>query len=93
MTDPVTDWRGTPITPGALVVYGTPTGRSPHVGVTVTEAVIADPMHADHGSIWVDVIRHSREWTGATRVKVHPRKVTVVAGLPPSALPTVAVTP
>lgn len=87
-TEPVTDWRGTPITPGALVVYGAPVGRS----IAMVEAVVATPMLTPSGRIWLDVIRRSYGQSGTEVGKVHvgADRLTVVTELPPSAMPTAA---
>jgi hypothetical protein len=41
---PVTDWRGTPIVPGALVIYGAPVGRS----IAMVEATVARDAYMDN---------------------------------------------
>lgn len=79
------DWRGTPITPGALVIYGAQVGRS----VTLVEARVADPMCTPSGRIWLEVIRRSYGgWLDAERVHVGADRLTVVDTLPPTALPS-----
>lgn len=87
-TDPVTDWRGTPITPGALVVYGAPVGRS----IAMVEATVATPMLTPSGRIWLDVVRRSYGHIGTEVGKVHvgADRLTVVTELPPTEMPTAA---
>jgi hypothetical protein len=84
-TGPV-DWRGTPITPGALVIYGGPAGRS----ITMVEAIVADPMLSPSGRIWLNVIRRSYAHTDGAKVHVGADRLTVVTGLPPTTVPTEA---
>lgn len=85
MTDiePV-DWRGTPITPGALVIYGGPVGRS----IQMVEAVVADPMLTPSGRIWLNIVRRSYTDDSDKRVHVGADRLTVVDVLPRTTLPT-----
>jgi hypothetical protein len=80
------DWRGTPITPGALVIYGAPVGRS----IAMVEATVADPMLTPSGRIWLDVIRRAYGGYGHENQRVHvgADRLTVVTALPPSELMT-----
>jgi hypothetical protein len=84
-TGPV-DWRGTPITPGALVIYGAPVGRS----IAMVEARVGDPMLSPSGRIWLEVDRRSYGgWgDGKRRVHVGADRLTVVTELPPTTMPT-----
>lgn len=82
-TGPV-DWRGTPITPGALVIYGGPVGRS----IQMVEATVADPMLTPSGRIWLNVVRRSYDDDSDGRVHVGADRLVVVGQLPPTALPT-----
>jgi hypothetical protein len=82
-TAPV-DWRSTPITPGALVIYGGPAGRS----ITMVEARVADPMLSLSGRIWLDIVRRSYAHTDGGRVHVGADRLTVVTELPPTTVPT-----
>lgn len=84
-TAPV-DWRGTPITPGALVIYGAPADRS----ITMVEARVADPMLSPSGRIWLDIVRRSYRHTDGGRVHVGADRLTVVTELPPTTVPTEA---
>jgi len=88
MAEPATDWRGTPIEPGALVIYGAPVGRS----IAMVEATVANPMLTPSGRIWLDVVRRSYGHVGTEvgRVHVGADRLTVVSLLPPSDLPTAA---
>lgn len=80
------DWRGTPITPGALVIYGAPVGRS----IALVEATVADPMLTPSGRIWLDVIRRAYGGWGDSKRRVHvgADRLTVVDILPPTTMPT-----
>ena len=80
-TEPV-DWRGTPITPGALVIYGAPVNRS----IALVEAIVADPMLTPSGRIWLEVQRRAYGgWgDGSRRVHVGADRLTVVDSLPPT---------
>lgn len=82
-TGPV-DWRGTPITPGALVIYGGPAGRS----ITMVEATVADPMLSPSGRIFLNVVRRSYWHTDGRKVHVGADRLTVVTELPPTTVPT-----
>jgi hypothetical protein len=82
--EPVVDWRGTPITPGALVIYGGPVGRS----IQMVEARVADPMLSPSGRIFLNVVRRSYTDDNDGRVHVGADRLTVVAELPPTTLPT-----
>lgn len=80
----VTDWRGTEITEGALVVYGGPVGRS----IQQVEGRVAG--FTSGGRVNVEIIR--RSYTGASSygkkiVHVGPDRLTIVTGLPPTELP------
>lgn len=79
-----TDWRGTPITPGALVIYGAPAGRS----ITMVEATVADPMLSPSGRIFLNVVRRSYWHTDGGKVHVGADRLTVVTALPPTTVPT-----
>lgn len=82
-TEPV-DWRGTPITPGALVIYGGPVGRS----IQLVEARVSDPMLTPSGRIWLDIIRRAYTDDNDGRVHVGADRLIVVETLPPTTLPT-----
>jgi hypothetical protein len=77
------DWRGTPIEPGGLVIYGAPVGRS----IAMVEATVAEPMLTPSGRIWLDVVR--RAYGGYSdevkRVHVGADRLTVVDALPATA--------
>jgi hypothetical protein len=77
----IRDWRGTPIEPGQLVVYGAGVGRS----IEMVEAIVADDMLTKAGAIRLDVVRRSYgNWKQRTRVAVGPDRLTVVEALPPT---------
>lgn len=78
------DWRGTPITPGALVIYGGPVGRS----IQMVEAIVSDPMLTKSGRIWLNIVRRAFHDDTDGRVHVGADRLTVVTALPPSPLPT-----
>lgn len=85
MAEQPADWRGTPIRPGALVIYGAPVGRS----IAMVEAIVTDPMLTPSGRIWLDVQRRAygswpREGDEPKRVHVGADRLTVVADLPPT---------
>jgi hypothetical protein len=85
VTNEAKDWRGTPITEGALVIYGASVGRS----VTLVEGVVSGFTHS--GRVWIEVTR--RAWgssgmDGSPLVHVGPDRLTVVTELPPTNLPT-----
>jgi len=86
MSDTPTDWRGTPIQPGNLVIYGAPVGRS----IAMVEATVANPMLTPSGRIWLDVTRRSYGSYGYDNKRVHvgADRLTVVTELPPTDLPT-----
>lgn len=77
-----TDWRGTPITPGARVIYGAPVGRS----ITMVEAIVAHPMLSPSGRIWLSVQRRAYGAHGDSKAMVHvgANRLTVVTVLPPT---------
>lgn len=80
-TEPPRDWRGTPITPGALVIYGAPVGRS----IALVEATVADPMLTPSGRIWLNVQRRAYGHSDTSRrVHVGADRLTVVTALPPT---------
>lgn len=85
----VTDWRGTPIVPGALVIYGAPYGSN---SIAMVEATVADPMLTKSGRIRLDVIRRKIGGWGDKDKPVHvgPDRLTIVTALPPCELPTQA---
>jgi hypothetical protein len=86
VTDGPRDWRGTEITPGSLVIYGAPVGRS----IAMVEATVADPMLSPAGRIWLNVTRRSHGgWgDGTKRVHVGADRLTVVTTLPETDAPT-----
>jgi hypothetical protein len=78
---PVTDWRGTPIYPGALVIHGATSGYS----VVITEAHVAAEPFTRTGKVRLDVIRRSGgAWRAASVIAVEPRHLTVIEALPAS---------
>lgn len=82
----VTDWRGTPIVEGSLLVYGAGVGRS----IELVEAVYTGEL-TETGRLWVRVWRRSYSGGGTgckTRVHIGADRVTVVQGLADSDLPT-----
>ena len=80
-TETPRDWRGTPITPGALVVYGAPAGDS----TQMVEATVAPaPFLTPSGRVRLDVIRRSVYISDRDRVSVPPLSLTVVTDLPPT---------
>lgn len=85
-TTPPRDWRGTPITPGALVIYGAPVGRS----IAMVEAIVAAPMTTPSGRIWLNVQRraYGSSWAAdgeqIRKVHVGADRLTVVGVLPPT---------
>lgn len=86
MTDDVKrDWRGTPITEGATVVYGASVGRS----VALVEGSVTG--FTPSGRVWVYVIRraYGGGWGDeAPKVHVGADRLTVVSSLPVSDVPT-----
>lgn len=90
MTTP-NDWRGTPITPGATVIYGAGVGRSIElVQATVTPdpSNPAAPHLTKQGNVWLNVIHRSYQRPHTDRVNVGADRLTVVTALPPTQLPT-----
>lgn len=88
MTDTPRDWRGIPITPGALVIYGAPIGRS----IELVEAYVdPDEPFTKSGRVWLRVVRRAATATyrNTERVHVGADRLTVVPDLAPSAAPTV----
>lgn len=77
------DWRGTPIVPGALVIYGAGVGRS----IALVEAEVAE-LSPEKGTVKLKVIR--RAYGGGTQdyVRVGADRLIVVNDLPPTELPT-----
>lgn len=83
------DWRGTPIWPGATVIYGATIGRS----VELVEATVAEPMLTTSGRINLDIVRRSHgQWGATTKATVHVGRdrLTIVSALPDTSLPTEA---
>ncbi len=80
---PVTDWRGTPITEGALVIYGAPVGRS----IALVEGTVDG--FTKSGRVNVRVLRraYGGGWSDREVVHVGPDRLTIVAELPPTELP------
>jgi hypothetical protein len=79
----VKDWRGTPIVPGALVIYGAGVGRS----IALVEAEVAE-LNPEKGTVKLKVIR--RGYGGGTQdyVRVGANRLVVVNDLPPTEIPT-----
>lgn len=91
MTDILTDWRGTPIAPGATVIYGAGVGRS----IELVEATVQpEPGNPDkahqtaNGDVWLTVTRRSYQKPSTDRVRAGADRLTVVAELAPTDLPT-----
>lgn len=84
MTEQVTDWRGTPIIPGALVIYGAPVGRS----IAMVEAEVVG--FTKSGRVNVKVIRRAYGSWGEMKEVVHvgADRLTIVEKLPPTEVPT-----
>lgn len=78
------DWRGTPITEGALVIYGAPVGRS----IQMVEATVDG--FTPSGRVWLKVVRRSFTGSYTDRVHVGADRLTIVTQLPPTALETAA---
>lgn len=78
-----TDWRGTPITEGALVIYGAPLGRS----IALVEAEVVG--FTKSGRVNVRILRRARGGTWSEREVVHvgADRLVVVLELPPSDVP------
>lgn len=76
----VRDWRGTPIVPGALVVYGAPVGRS----IAMVEGTVDG--FTKSGRVNVRIIRRSYGgWSqGKDVVHVGADRLTIVETLPPT---------
>lgn len=90
MTNPY-DWRGTPITPGATVIYGAGVGRS----IELVEATVLPEPGSPHkahlaanGEVWLRLVRRSYQTPSTDRVRVGPDRLTVVTELPPTTVPT-----
>src|SRR4051794_27584156 len=78
----IRDWRGTPIVPGSLVVYGGPVGRS----IAQVEGRV-DSFTAT-GRVNVRVLRRSYgDWQTKPVVHVGADRLTVVTALPPTDVP------
>ena len=77
------DWRGTPIEPGALVIYGAGVGRS----IALVEAEVVE-LFPDKDTVKLKVIR--RGFGGGTQehVRVGSSRMIVVHSLPPTDVPT-----
>jgi hypothetical protein len=79
------DWRGTPIVPGATVIYGASIYSH---SIEMVEATVAvdRPMVTPSGAIRLDVVRRARDpqgrWARTPRVCVGPLGLTVVKSLP-----------
>ncbi|MFG3710107.1 hypothetical protein [Micromonospora sp. NPDC047730] len=87
-TEAPRDWRGTPITPGALVVYAYTSGSS---ALTAEATVAPAPFVTPSGAIRLDLVRRSSgHGSYRDRVAVSPAGLTVVETLPPTDLPTAA---
>jgi hypothetical protein len=83
MGDEVVDWRGAPITKGALVIYGSPVSRS----ITLVEGVVRG--FTPSGRVWVEVTRRSYgKYRRAEVVHVGADRLTVVQSRPPAAVET-----
>lgn len=79
-----TDWRGTPITEGALVIYGAPVGRS----IALVEAEVVG--FTESGRVNLRIIRRAYGWTDARSkdvVHVGADRLIVVNDLPPTDVP------
>lgn len=91
MTDDTpTDWRGTPITPHATVIYGAGVGRS----IEMVEAIVepqpggpSRPHLTASGDVWLRVIHRSYQAPSTTRTRVGADRLTVVTALPATDLP------
>lgn len=77
------DWRGTPIVPGSLVIYGAPVGRS----IALVEAEVVG--FTKTGRVNVRIIRRAvgGSWSEREVVHVGADRLVVVAMLPPSDVP------
>jgi len=83
MDDKVADWRGAPITEGALVIYGSPVSRS----ITLVEGVVRG--FTPSGRVWVEITRRSYgKYRRAEVVHVGADRLTVVLSLPPATVET-----
>lgn len=78
------DWRGTPIVPGALVIYGAPVGRS----IAMVEAEVVG--FTKSGRVNVRVVRRAYGNWGEQKEIVHvgADRLTIVEKLPPTEVPT-----
>lgn len=78
------DWRGTPIVPGALVIYGAPVGRS----IALVEAEVVG--FTKSGRVNVRVVRRAYGSWGEGKEIVHvgTDRLTIVTELPPTDMPT-----
>lgn len=75
LEDNITDWRGTRIVPGAVVLFHRPFGRA---GVTV-EGIVRDAWTSPTGWIKVATLRSSDHRSAVQNLGVHPDRITVVA--------------
>jgi hypothetical protein len=77
-----TDWRGTPITEGALVIYGAGVGRS----IQLVEGTVEG--FTPKGAVKVRIVRRSYVSGTQAVVTVGPDRLTIVTSLPETSAPT-----
>lgn len=80
----ITDWRGTEITEGALVIYGSGVGRS----IQMNEAVVISPSSGSGNGVKLRIVRRSYSSGTQPLVTVGADRLTVVESLAPCDLPT-----
>lgn len=78
------DWRGTEITEGALVIYGSGVGRS----IQMNEAIVVSPSSGSGNGVKLRIVRRSYSSGTQPLVTVGADRLTVVESLAPCALPT-----
>ena len=82
MSEPIRDWRGTPIEPGQTVIYGSSVGRS----IQLVEGEV--DSFTKSGRVRVRVIRRSYTTGSKEVVVVGADRLTIVESLPPTSNPT-----
>jgi hypothetical protein len=73
------DWRGTPITPGATVIYGAGIGRS----IELVEGIVCEEMLTPTGRIRVQPVRRRAGYSTNLAVSVGADRLVVVDQLAP----------
>lgn len=83
MSEVIKDWRGTPITPGRLCIYGAPVGRS----IALVEAEVVG--FTKSGRVNLRIIRraYGSSWSEREVVHVGADRLVIVDKLPDSDVP------